>query len=271
MPRLPTEILDQIWLERCKIGFEPRILQAKWVNVDQMRIPAFYTTQPQVFTTQLCHGARQVTAKGFYSRVFDNPCTGDGGFWWSDEDVLYIDKDFYRELHPPRKAVVLGRDRITHIALDVQIDEDTTTIVELILHWFPKLSQVFFTGSAQLFSELEYWEFVQCPRPEVCESAIAKSFPITTFHHAACPRGEIPGDLFIRVQGLTNLLNDIFPDEEMRDHYIDVMYRWGYLGFFIFDCDETYPALVPDRTQSKHESEYLRTLYLFMPQMLTTS
>ncbi|KAJ0109604.1 hypothetical protein J7T55_014166 [Diaporthe amygdali] len=55
MSQLPNEILDKIWRELCEIGFEPRILEAKWTDVGNMRLPAFYGAQPQAFLTQLCH------------------------------------------------------------------------------------------------------------------------------------------------------------------------------------------------------------------------
>lgn len=269
MPRLPNEILDEIWLERCELGFEPRILQAKWINVGHMRLPAFYVAQPQAFMTQLCHGAREVAAKGFYSRVFDNPSTGDGGFWWNEDDVLYIDVEFYRELHPSRKALVLGRDKITRVALDIQIDEDSTIIVELITDWFPNLSQVFFTGSARLFSDLEYGEEpVQCPRPEVSESALTKSISITRFYPQCCPKDLIPRKLFVRVQGLTDLVEWYFDNEEM-ECFIET--SWAGLLFLIFDRDDARSALGPSVSPHKDGGEYQRRQCLFILRMLTAT
>ncbi|KAG6364606.1 hypothetical protein INS49_006208 [Diaporthe citri] len=159
MPLLPNEILDQIWLERCKLGFEPRILQPKWVNEGRFHVPAFYAAQPQAFMAQLCHGARAVAAKGFYSRISDNPVTGLGGFWWHEKDVLYVDQDFYRELRTPCKAIFMGRDYITRVAVDIQIDAGATAITELLLDWFPRLSQVFYLCSARLAPASQPWSF----------------------------------------------------------------------------------------------------------------
>lgn len=45
MSCLPNELWDQIWLERCKLGFEPHIIQAKWVDGGRFYVPAFYTAQ----------------------------------------------------------------------------------------------------------------------------------------------------------------------------------------------------------------------------------
>ncbi|KAH8783062.1 hypothetical protein F5883DRAFT_612230 [Diaporthe sp. PMI_573] len=150
MPHLPNEILDQIWLERCKLGFEPRALQAKWVNDGRFNVPAFHTAQPQEPMTQLCRGARNVAAHGFYSRICDDPFTGIGGFWWSENDVLYVDRDFYKMLRIDRKSVFMGRDHIMRIAADIRIDDDADAIAKVLLDWFPKLTQIFFLGSARL-------------------------------------------------------------------------------------------------------------------------
>ncbi|KKY37353.1 hypothetical protein UCDDA912_g02626 [Diaporthe ampelina] len=95
MPRHPNEILDMIWLERCKLSFEPRILQAKWVVLGGKRMPVFYGAQTQAFMTQPCRGSRKVATKGFYTRIFDSASAGDGGSWWDDKDVLYVYEEFY--------------------------------------------------------------------------------------------------------------------------------------------------------------------------------
>lgn len=270
MPRLPNEILDQIWLERCKLGFEPRILQAKWINVGNMRLPVFYVAQPQAFMTQLCHGAREVAAKGFYSRVFGNPSTGDGGFWWNENDVLYIDMEFYHELRPPRKALVLGRDKITHVALDIQIDEEFTTIVGLTVNWFPNLSRVFFTGSARLFSDPEYCaQTVQCPRSGFSESALTKSFSITSFYPCYCPKIMIPRKLFIHVQGLTDLLERHFHVEE-RSCFVETFSSKAShcLQFLIFDRDDARNALGPNVSPHKDGGWFQGRQCLFELRML---
>lgn len=254
MPRLPNEILDGIWLERCNLGFEPRILQEKWINVGHMRLPAFYVAQPQAFMTQLCHGAREVAAKGFYSRVFDNPSTGDGGFWWNKDDVLYIDMEFYRELHPSRKALILGRDKITRVALEIQIDEDSTTIVQLILDWFPNVSRVFSTGSARLFSSRDVWAASDGPQSEPSESAITKSVPIKGFYGDYCPKIAIPGDLFVRVQGLTGLLNKPVPAEH-RARLFEEIHHYHYdIRLYVFNRSETHGKLDPNGSPCEDRS-----------------
>lgn len=240
MPRLPNEILDQIWLERCKLGFEPCILQPKWVSNGRFHVPAFYAAQSQAFMTQLCHGARAVAAEGFYSRISDNPLTGLGGFWWHEKDVLYVDQDFYYELRTRRKAVFMGQDYITRVALDTQIDADATAVTELLLEWFPKLSQVFHLCSARLTPTSSFrprgytiWPFrrTRQPGPLVSESASTKSFPIITFCKMK-PRVVISGDLFIRSQGLGAKVR------KKRLFLSDRFLRGEKVPFFVFERDD---------------------------------
>lgn len=253
MPRFPNEILDQIWIERCKL-IEPRILQAKWADVGHVRLPAFYVAQAQASMTQLCRGAREIAAKCFYSRVFDDPVTGDGGFWWNENDVLYIDREFYRELHPSRKAFVLGRDKITHVALDIRIDHDSINIMELIVDWFPNLSRVFFTGSIRFFSYMD-WISGASPQSEPSESEISKSFPINLFRRAYCPKNAIPGELFIRVQGLTGLLNELVPPED-RARFFELMHnQYDYMRLYVFNRSDTRSTLDPNGSPSEDGSE----------------
>ena len=194
MPHLPNEIWDQIWLERCKLGFEPRVLQPKWVNDGRFNVPAFHTAQPQEPMTQICRGARNIAAHGFYSRICDDPFTGIGGFWWSENDVLYVDRDFYKMLRIDRKSVFIGRDHITRIAADIGIDDDTDDIAKVLLDWFPKLSQIFFLGYSRLMPVSHFKQLVRPTRKSVAEredigrdirllgdeSASTKSIPITT-------------------------------------------------------------------------------------------
>lgn len=197
-PKLPNEIWDQIWLERCKMGFEPRIVQAKWVFDGRFHVPAFYTAQPQPVMTQICQGARQVAAKEFYSRISDNPFTGVGGFWWNEKDVLYIDQDFYRQLRTLRMAIFMGRDYITRVAVDIEIDAGGIAMMKLLFDWFPRLSQLFFLCPAQLMLGSKLEDLIPSsynssksysPRREVRglslagnEVASTKSLPITAFH-----------------------------------------------------------------------------------------
>lgn len=259
-PKLPNEIWDQIWLERCKMGFEPRIVQAKWVFDGRFHVPAFYTAQPQPVMTQICQGARQVAAKEFYSRISDNPFTGVGGFWWNEKDVLYIDQDFYRQLRTPRMAIFMGRDYITRVAVDIEIDAGGAAMTKLLFDWFPRLSQLFFLCPARLLQASQFKNSIQTIRASPCdpsipyspgrsvrgfdlagsESASTKSLPITTFGPIGSwgPLEIIPTDLFIRAQGLVGALHSRIPPEEWRA--LPSRFRVGeYIPAFIFGREDT--------------------------------
>ena len=228
MHRLPNEILDQIWLGRCNLGFEPRIIQAKWVNNGGSYVPAFYGAQPQAFMTQLCHGARDVAAKGFYSRICDDPSTGVGGFWWNEKDVLFVDEDFYNELRADHNARFNGRGCITRVAIDYQIPVRTEAVTKVLLDWFPKLSQIFLLCSTRGINWGRIKNFVGPSRynqmfirkqaivPLRNESASTKSLPITTFYKVWFKRLKeaIPCELFFRAHGLEEELHATVPPEE---------------------------------------------------------
>lgn len=234
MPRLPNEILDKIWLERCKLGFEPRILQAKWIVLGGHRVPAFYGAQPQAFMTQLCRGAREVAAKGFYMRIFDSPRTGDGGFWWSEKDVLYVDEDFYDDLDLLGSVPITSRDRITRIAVDVQIDDRAELITLLLKRQFLHLSQTFFMCSASLpVSHYRNFKGRYCPRGS--ESASTKTLPIISFREMSRPRLTIAGSIFIHMQGLTAQLKARAAPEVARALLSDGSHVDNYIYTFVFE------------------------------------
>lgn len=227
MSQLPNEILDKIWRELCEISFEPRILEAKWTDVGNMRLPAFYGAQPQAFMTQLCRGAREISTKNFYSRVFEDPCTSESGFWWNEKDVLYIDEPFYDELVPSRKALLSGREKITRVAVDYQINESNRDITELIADWFPNLSQTLFLSSTRL-------TLGRSSVPMGHDSAVAKLLPITTFHKQSWPPVVVPSELFIRTQGIEGELNAWVPPGE-RFHFLETFYSNERVPFFRFE------------------------------------
>ncbi|KAK7703886.1 hypothetical protein SLS64_008832 [Diaporthe eres] len=261
MPHLPNEIWDQIWLERCQLGFEPRILQPQWVRDGRFHVPAFYAAQSQAFMTQLCHGARRVAAKGFYSRISDNPLTGQGGFWWHEKDVLYVDQDFYRMLRTPRRAIFMGREHITRVAVDINIDAGPTAVAELLLDWFPMLSQLFYLCSARLTPASQPEDFVslisrsrsrrwiypkpaqrlRLPNPVVSESASTKSCPIISFWEMG-PNLIIPTGLFIRAQGLIAKLRKAVHREAGYD-LTDYFHGDQGIPFFVFERDDRPQAI----------------------------
>lgn len=273
MPQLPNEIWDQIWLERCKLGFELRILQPQWVSDGRFHVPAFYAPQPQAFMTQLCHGARQVATKGFYSRISDNPLTGYGGFWWHEKDVLYVDQDFYRELRTPRKAIFMGREHITRVAVDIHIDAGATAVMELLLDWFPRLTQVFQLCSAKMVPDSQFQDFTllmsglssrrwTAPEPLECarrlgpsdgESASTKALPIISFYDMG-PCEMIPIDLFIRAQGLSAKARKALPRID-RPFLTDRFHADGKLQFFLFDRDDRPEVITGSVGGSLNEDE----------------
>lgn len=235
MPWLPNEIWDQIWLQASLASVEPRIVQAKWVHDGRFHVPAFYTAQPQPILTQVCHGSRQVAAKHLYSRIADGPFTGVGGFWWNEKDVLYVDQDFYRQLRNPRMSLFIGRDYITRIAADIEIDDDATAMTKLLFDWFPRLSQLFYLCPSRLVKASPFKDpdvmtqaspydpsVSYSPRRSVRghglagrETASTKSLPITTFLSMGS-LDPVPSDIFIRVQGLTDELHSRVSPKEWR-------------------------------------------------------
>lgn len=168
----------------------------------------------------------------------------------------------------------MGRDYITRVAVDIQIDAGATAIAELLLDWFPRLSQVFRLCSARLapasqscgFSSLtsasssRRWTWPKPPRclrqpdPVVIESASTKSCPIITFREEN-PRGMISCDLFIRVQGLEAKVRASVPPKDW--HYLtDSFHGCESIPFFFFERDDRLQVIRTGGSLNREEGRY---------------
>ncbi|POS70290.1 hypothetical protein DHEL01_v211314 [Diaporthe helianthi] len=295
---LPSELLDQIWLERCKLGFEPRILQPKWVDNGRFYVPNFYTAQPQEQMTQLCRGARNVTEwNGFYSRILDDPSTGVGGFWWSEQDVLYIDSLFFERLRLDRNAIFMGRQLIRRVGIDLKVKSYTSGIESVVRKWFPMCSQLFFMASASALPASQRKQLVQPTSNPVCngeriiydrwiplghESEQKKSIPITAFYKVSeygleddISDIDFPDVYWYKTtEGFTALGHPGSGKPQLQDAWMDRLKLsiFGFLEFFIFERDEELEVLnardLPPKYNSLIASNHRKSALHSIPRLL---
>lgn len=235
MPLLPNEILDQIWLERCKLSFEPRILQAKWVREGRLAVPAFYTAQPQEAMTQLCYGSRQVAAKGFYIQIDADA-----------DDITRLLLDWFPMLS---QVFFLCAARL----IPAWQYEEYKQYTEYKNSARPAPRRIGPGISARLSPPPRLKL-----RPVRIESASTKLLPISTFCKVKFQRVKIPSVLFIRAQGLMGTFRAEMRRKRRKNPYARNLPPYGHeeIPFFIFGRDDTPPVLDAGKSRNG-EGRYL--------------